>query len=175
MKKIFITLLIISAICFGTVSYSQVDNSKTVNAQAIQNKHEQMRKQFEERLGLTKKQKEQAKKIHEQGLEKMKPVMMQLAMRRNELKSIGLSELNESERNIKKEELQKEITELEKQAHDIRKKNSQEFEKILNKEQRATLEKMKAEGRQRFEKNHQAKHPFQGLGTPNLFFKPLLP
>ena len=38
------------------------------------------------------------------------------------------------------------IKELEKQAQEIRKKNTQEFEKILNKKQKAELERMRTNG-----------------------------
>ena len=59
---------------------------------------------------------------------------------------------------------------------EIRKKNSQEFESILNKKQKAELEKMKSEGRARFEQNHPPRPPFAGLGTPGfLMSKPLFP
>ena len=34
---------------------------------------------------------------------------------------------------------------------------------------------MKTEGRARFEKHHKARPAFQGLGTPNMFLKPILP
>ena len=68
-----------------------------------------------------------------------------------------------------------EIKELEKQADEIRKKNTQEFEKILNKKQKAELEQMKAEGRARFERKHPPRPPFRGLGTPNFILKPILP
>ena len=34
---------------------------------------------------------------------------------------------------------------------------------------------MKAEGRERFERYHKARPPFQGLGTPNILLRPVLP
>ena len=64
---------------------------------------------------------------------------------------------------------------MNKQANDLRKKNSEDFEKILNKNQKAELNKMKAEGRAKFEREHKARPPFQGLGSPNLFVKPNMP
>ena len=71
-------------------------------------------------------------------------------------------------------ELLQEIKDLEKKAREIRKANSQEFEKILTKKQLNELAKMKAEGRAQFEKNHPARPPFQGLGAPGFLMpKPL--
>ena len=86
-----------------------------------------------------------------------------------------ISSLEEEKANHVCPDHAEEIQALEKQAHEIRKKNSKEFERILNKKQKAELETMKAEGRARFEKYHKARTPFQGLGTPNMFLKPLLP
>lgn len=136
---------------------------------------EQHRKQFEQRLNLTEKQKEKARQIHKQGREEMKPVIMQIELKRQEIETVKLSRMAERTQKERIDELNNEIKELEKQAQEIRKKNSQEFEKILNKKQKAELELMKAEGRARFEQFHKARPPFQGLGTPNMFMKPLLP
>ena len=46
---------------------------------------------------------------------------------------------------------------------------------LMPEKQKAELEQMKAEGRARFEKFHKARPPFQGLGTPNMFIKPIFP
>ena len=105
----------------------------------------------------------------------MKPVIMQIELKRQEIETVKLSRMAERAQKERIEELNNEIKELEKQAQEIRKKNSQEFEKILNKKQKAELELMKAEGRARFERYHKARPPFQGLGTPNIFNKPLNP
>ena len=136
---------------------------------------QEMRKMFEQRLNLTEKQKEKAAQIHKQGREQIKPVMMKLELKRQELEMVNLSKLSEKAQQERITELNTEIKELEKQAQEIRKKNTQEFENILNKKQKAELEKMKAEGRARFERNHPPRTPFQGLGTPNFLFRPLLP
>ncbi len=136
---------------------------------------QEMRKMFEQRLKLTEKQKQKAAQIHKEGKEQIKPVIMKLDLKRQELEMVKLSKMSERAQQEKATELNAEIKELEKQAQDIRKKNTQEFESILNKKQKAELEIMKAEGRARFERKHPPRAPFQGLGTPNFLFRPLLP
>lgn len=178
MLKIFFIFI---AILFCTANYTfaatPTGGQKSDNVSIMYKKpsHDQMRKQFEQRLNLTDKQKEKARQIHKQGHAEMRPVMMKIQMKRQEIETIRLTKLSEREMTERIDKLNNEISNLEKQARDIRKKNTQDFEKILNKSQRAELEKMKAEGRARFEKNHQARPLFQGLGTPNFLFKPLLP
>jgi Spy/CpxP family protein refolding chaperone len=154
---------------------AQSDIPSGMNKQAhIQKNKEQMKKQFEERLKLTDKQKEKAKKLHEKGRAEMEPVMTQMKAKYSELRALEQSNLSEDEKDKKIDQLKTEIKALDKQAKELRKKNSEDFEKILNKNQKAELDKMKAEGRARFEREHKARPPFQGLGSPNLFTKPML-
>ena len=136
---------------------------------------EKMRKEFEQRLNLTDKQKEKAKKIHQQGREQMKPIMEKMAAKNIQLQTVQNSDLSSEEKAKQIAQLKTDIKDLDKKAREMRKKNSEEFEKILNKNQKAELEKMKAEGRARFEKKHKARPPFQGLGSPNFLLKPILP
>lgn len=176
MKKTFL-LIILSAILILPTTMPANANEQP-SSESVMYKHpskEQMRKQFEERLNLTDKQKEKARVIHKQGREEIKPVMMQIEVKRQEIQTVKLSRIAERAQKERIDQLNAEIKELEKQAQDIRKKNSQEFESILNKKQKAELEKMKAEGRERFERYHKARPPFQGLGTPNFMTRPLLP
>ena len=176
MKK-FLSVMFVTAIISISACQSQVlattENSNAPVQQAPS--RQEMRKMFEQRLNLSEKQKQKARQIHQQGREQMKPIMMQLGLKRQELDMIKLSKLSEQAQQERITELNAEIKELEKQAQDIRKKNTQEFESLLNKKQKAELEKMKAEGRARFEQNHPPRAPFQGLGTPSFLFKPLLP
>ena len=51
-------------------------------------------------------------------------------------------------------QIRAELKDLQKQAHELRMKNMQDFESILTKKQKRELEKMKKEGREQFEKNH---------------------
>ncbi len=178
MKKTLSILLSAMVLTLGAATAVKAENIEQRAPKSIMNQHssrEQHRKQFEQRLNLTEKQKEKARQIHKQGREDMKPVIMQIELKRQEIETVKLSRMAERAQKERIEELNNEIKELEKQAQEIRKKNSQEFEKILNKKQKAELELMKAEGRARFERYHKARPPFQGLGTPNIFNKPLNP
>ncbi|MBQ8460163.1 hypothetical protein IJ541_08700 [bacterium] len=176
MKKL-LPLLLFSAMLIPVQSlevFAAETNAKQETQSVVRQKpsKEEMRKQFEQRLNLSDKQKEKAKAIHQKGHEEMKPVMMQIALKHQELKNLKTSDLSEQAKTEKTEQLKAEIKELDKQAQEIRKKNTQEFEKILNKKQKAELEKMKAEGRARFEKHHPPRPPFQGLGAPSFLFPP---
>ncbi len=177
--RILIVFLSLICICgFENVAQSTGTKTPADNVSVMfkpTNHKEQMRRQFEQRLNLSDKQKEKARVIHQQGREEMKPVMIQLSVKRQELEMLSLTKLSEKEQKERADILNAEISALEKQARDIRKKNTQEFEKILNKNQRNELAAMKAEGRAKYEKNHHARTPFQGLGTQNFLFKPLLP
>ncbi len=179
MKKILSLLLLTSLLTISTNSVNAESTDTEQRApKSVMNQHpskEQLRKQFEQRLNLTDKQKEKARQIHKQGKEEMKPVMLQIELKRQEIETVKLSRMAERAQKERIDELNNEIKELEKQAQEIRKRNSQEFEKILNKKQKAELELMKAEGRARFERYHKARPPFQGLGTPGMFLKPLTP
>ena len=182
MKKTFLLLLLVSILTIsGTSVYAEKINApKNEQEQEQINKSnhpskEEMKKQFEQRLNLSEKQKEKAKTIHQQGREEMAPIMAQIKQKHQEIEMVKMSKMATKMQEEKIAQLTTEIQTLEKQAHEIRKKNSKEFEKILNKKQKAELEVMKAEGRARFEKYHKARPPFQGLGTPNKFLKPLLP
>ena len=179
----FSLLLLASVLTISTTSvYAQkAEETKTdaTQQQTIEKNEvptkEEMKKQFEQRLNLSDKQKEKAKTIHNQGREEMKPIMIQIQQKHKEIEMVKMSRMAEKMQQEKIAQLTTEIQTLEKQAHEIRKKNSKEFERILNKKQKEELETMKAEGRARFEKYHKARTPFQGLGTPNMFLKPLLP
>ena len=178
MKKTLSILLSAMVLTLGAATAVKAENIEQRAPKSIMNQHssrEQHRKQFEQRLNLTEKQKEKARQIHKQGREDMKPVIMQIELKRQEIETVKLSRMAERAQKERIDELNPEIKELEQQAQEIRKKNSQEFEKILNKKQKAELELMKAEGRARFERYHKARPPFQGLGTPNIFNKSLNP
>jgi Spy/CpxP family protein refolding chaperone len=171
MKKLFSLLLTVTILGLGCLTVPAVTSTTQNNYQS----KAQMKKEFEQRLNLTNKQKEKAKLIHQQGREQIKPIMMQIEVKRQEIETVKLTRISEKMQQERIAQLNSEIKELEKQAQEVRKKNSQEFEKILTKKQKAELEKMKAEGRVRFEQNHPPRAPFQGLGTPNFLLRPLLP
>jgi Spy/CpxP family protein refolding chaperone len=176
MNKIFSYILIATVLGFslGSVAIAADAQPNQSSIMYKQQSKEARRKEFEQRLNLTDKQKEKAKVIHQQGREQMKPIMMKIEVKRQEIETVKLTKISEKAQKEKIDTLNSEIAELEKQAQEIRKKNTQEFEKILNKKQKAELETMKAEGRARFERYHQARPPFQGLGVPaGIFSKPM--
>ena len=177
-KALLVTALaaIIMAAAQTNVSAApaQPDMARQIHKQQTNPAKEQMRKQFEQRLQLTDKQKEKAKKLHEKGRAEMEPVMNQIKTKHQQLQSVQQAGLTEEEKNKRVEQLKSELKDLDKQARDLRKKNSEDFEKILNKNQKAELNKMKAEGRAKFEREHKARPPFQGLGSQNLFVKPII-
>ena len=187
MKKLFSLILSLSVV-LGGIAFNQATAAET-NETAVKTKTEkcvnckpqhhqkQLKQNFEKRLNLSDKQKEKAKKIHQKGFEQMKPIMEQTATKRKEIETIKANkDLTEQQ---KQEQIKTKVDELKtlnKQAQEIRKSNSQEFEKILNKKQKKELEKMKAEGRAKFEKHHPPRKPFDMFGAPNFWGqKPLFP
>lgn len=180
MKKtfsLFLTALVLTVSYSSTTALAHNEQGPTYSqTQTIMKPtKEEIKKRFEQRLNLTEKQKEKAKLIHQQGRQQIRPIMMQIAVKRQEIETVKLSRISEKMQQERINQLNIEIKELEKQADEIRKKNTQEFEKILNKKQKAELEQMKAEGRARFARKHPPRPPFQGLGTPNFILKPILP
>ena len=168
MKKLFSLILsltfVISAFAFSPAKAENPHGKK-------------MGQVFEKRLNLTEKQKEKAKVIHKKGHNEMKPIMDKMMAKRKEIMLIKKDEtLSETQKQEKIDALSNEMKELGKQAADIRKKNSKEFEKILNKKQKKELEKMKSEGRANFEKKHPPRKPFDMFGAPEFWNKkPLFP
>lgn len=129
------------------------------------NKEEMEKKKadFEARLQLTDAQKAKAKEIREKSQKEMKPVMDAIKAKRDELKAAKTT-------GAAKEELQKiqsDLQVLDKKAHQLREDNMKQFEKILNSKQLKELEKMKEEGRKKFEEAHKkGKRPADGINPP---------
>ena len=69
------------------------------------------------------------------GHEAMRPVMEQIKSKYQEIDAVRRSKMATAAQNEKIVKLKGEIRELKKQAHDLRVKNMQEFESILNKKQ----------------------------------------
>lgn len=164
MKKL-LSHFLIAVLCLGLYAESGFCADSNINTQ--KQHHEKIRKDFEQRLNLSDKQKAKAKAIHQKGRKQMQPIISKIKTDKINIEKIKQSKLSEKNKQEKIEELNNDIKNLQKQAAEIRKKNSEEFEKILNKRQKEELAKMKAEGRMRFEKNHPPRAPFAGLGTPN--------
>ena len=171
MKK---TLILASVIAF-TISYSAFAATTATTAETTENKapaaveaqqQPQMHKppkrpdfqkkheEFEKRLKLTDKQKEQAKELRLKGHEQMKPIMEQIKAKHQEAEMVRRSKIAPQMQQEKLETINMELKELRKQAHDIRMQNMKDFEAILTKKQLKELEKMKQEGRERFDKAH---------------------
>lgn len=163
MKRL-LPVLLLSAVLLISMNETLAAENIEKEQPKISAEQQQVRQNFEHRLNLTEKQKEKAKKIHQKGASQMKPVMKKIAQLKNDIEQIKKSG---SDENVKKEQIDakvKEIKSLNKKAREIRKNNSNEFEKILTKDQKTELEKMKSEGRKKFEKNHRPRPPFNMFG-----------
>ena len=160
MKKLLPIMFLTAVLTFGASAVMADETPDKLPQKPPKEQCLKQRQSFEKRLNLTEKQKEKAKKIHQKGAKQMKPLMGKRNELRKEIAQIKKSELDE---NAKKEQIDKkfkQMRELDKKAHEIRKANSKEFEKILTKDQKQELEKMKAEGRKNFAKHHPPRPPF---------------
>ncbi len=190
MKKTFLTLAVLAlaftvpSSVFANETEAQMAPSQNVPIQRemtnkrpdfkkppMQKQYMEKRKQeFEKRLNLTDEQKLKAKKIQEKGREEMKPVMQQIRLKREEIRKIENSFNTDADKKALIEPLRNDVRELNKKAHQMRVQNMKEFEGILTQKQLKELEKMKQEGRKKFEKNmkrqrNEFKPPF--LMVPN--------
>lgn len=141
----------------NTLQYSQKIDRKPL-AKSVKPKIN-----LDKRLNLTEEQKQKANQLRKKSREKMKPVMVELNQKRNELRNLDKENLTDIEREKKAEKLSSDIAKLNQKARDLRVKNMKDFEKILTPEQKKELAKIKAEGRREFRRNHPKKSPF---GTP---------
>ncbi len=121
------------------------------------------KQKFEKRIKLTEEQKAKAKELRQKGHEEMQPLMDQIKAKREDIKKS--IDANADYKTVVQKK--KELHELDKQAHEIRMKNMKEFESILTDKQKKELEKIKKEGRKKFEQTH--KKDFRG---PRPDFKP---
>lgn len=164
MKKLLPTLFLSAALMIGTTQAIAGETPDSIPQKPAKEQCTKTKQTFEKRLNLTDKQKEKAKKIHQKGAKQMKTVMQKTGELRKEIAEIKKSNLDESAQKEQIDKKIKEIKALDKKAHEIRKSNSKEFEKILTAEQKNELAKMKAEGRRRFEKHHPPRPPFGMFG-----------
>ena len=114
---------------------------------------EKKRIEFETRLNLTDEQKTKARELRDQGKTEMKPIMDSIMAKHKELRT---AEAN----GAKEEDIQKiknDVQELNKKAHETKMQNMKKFENMLNKKQLKELNKMKEEGRKKFEQEHKNK------------------
>lgn len=167
MKKLVImicALCVVSSATYAAADKVGVSDSATnvqVTNEGIKNppsKEEmiKLRKQreaaFEQKLGLTEAQKAKIKELRIEGHKKMKPVMEQIKLKKQEAKVVKLSRISTQMQEEKLAVIDKELAKLEKQAREIRKQNMKDFEAILTKEQKKILKQMKKEGREKFKR-----------------------
>lgn len=148
------------AVCPAKIEAAQPQQMHKPPKRDFKKKHEE----FEKRLKLTDKQKEQAKQIRLKGHEQMKPIMEQIKAKHEEADAVRKSRIAPQFQQEKLEKINLELKELRRQAHEIRMQNMKDFESILTKKQLKELEKMKKEGRERFEREHKHHHGAPGFG-----------
>lgn len=120
--------------------------------------------EFEKRLKLTEEQKQQAEQIRKKGFEQIKPIMIKIKEKKQEIEMVKRSKIHEIAQNEQIEQLNKEIGALKKEAHRLRMENMKEFEGILTNKQQKELKKIKKEGRKKFEEALK-KNPNKKIGS----------
>ena len=126
------------------------------NPEQIRKAHENA---FEQKLGLTEVQKLKARELRKNGHEKIKPVMEDIRVKKQEAEAIRNSKLTTEAKEEKLTVIDKDLDALRKQANEIRKQNMKDFEAILTKDQKKTLKNMKKEGRKNFDKQRKELPP----------------
>lgn len=175
MKKYLSALMLCAVLALGTGVMASETTEVKKDRPPVECPKKLKKQNFEKRLNLTDKQKEKAKAIHQKGFEQMKPVMEQIKAIRKDIKETKKSDLDEKAKSEKIKKDFEELKALDKKAHEIRKENGKEFEKILTKKQKKELDKMKAEGRARFEKEHRPRPPFNMFDPEGKGQRPLFP
>ena len=172
-KLLFSTILMLGVMC-PCFAYGDFDgppppeksfNGVPTEQEVAQNKKEMEKRkaEFDKRLNLTEAQKAKAKKLREDGQKQMKPIMDAMNAKRQELKAA--KDANSSNEEIRK--IYSDMKDLDRKAHQLRMSNMKNFEAILNQEQLAELNKMKEEGRKKFNEGHRDKPtPRFGINPP---------
>lgn len=162
MKK---TLIMASLLVFAlstTVSAQETPAVKGKPANSLQKtvkpQPNKKRVDFDKRLKLTDEQKVQAKEIRKKGFEQLKPIVDKIKDKKQQIETVKLSKISVQVQQERINKLNKEILELRKTAHEIRVQNMKEFEAILTKKQLKELNKIKEEGRKKYEQERK-KHP----------------
>ena len=150
MKKLFL-LASVFALTMTTQVFAQEETtpvSQPCPIQARQNFHKMERpkfniEQFENKLGLTDKQKKQAKELRDKNDAKVQPLKNEMNKKMEEVKAILDERLTFNERKDKLIPIHKEMRDLRKQIWEIKKEGREEFKKILTKDQLAKLDTMR--------------------------------
>lgn len=165
MKKILSILLLSAVLTIGSTQAIAGESADNIQQKPQKEQQMKVRESFEKRLNLTEEQKTKAKKIHEKGAKQMKSLMDKKIKLKKEIDAIKKSDIDETKKHEQISKKFKEMRKLDKKAHEIRKQNGKDFEKILTTEQKNELAKMKSEGRKRFEKKHPPRPPFGMFGS----------
>lgn len=118
--------------------------------------------EIDKRLKLTDEQKQQIENQKQLDREKIKPIVEQIKVKKNEFKSVLEDEsLSSADKDKKLKELKDSLRELKNQAETLRKENMANFESILTDKQKKEFSKIKEEQkkemeqrRKQFEKQH---------------------
>ena len=115
-------------------------------------KAQKAKSDFEKRMKLTDEQKQKAKELRMKGHEQMEPIIAKIKELKQEKEMVIRSRMAVEMQKEKIAEIDAQIKDLKKQAHELRMQNMKEFESILTDKQKKELQKMKKEGRKKFEK-----------------------
>ena len=142
----------------------EVHEHQHINSETNKKEFEKKKAEFEARLKLTDEQKAKAKALREEGHKEMKPLMEAMRAKREELKASKTAGATKEEL----EKIQSDLRILDKKAQELRSKNMKSFEELLNSKQLKELEKMKEEGRKKFEQEHKnfKKRKTYGINPP---------
>lgn len=163
MKKSLILAAIATMILSQSISYATTTGTvePTKNANAEQTKvcpKKPPKTNLDDRLNLTKEQRQKAHDLRMQGHKKIKPTMEKMKTKKEEIKKIKSSNISEEKKQKQIEPLKNDLRKLKAEAKKIREENMKQFEAILTAEQKAEFEKIKQEGRRKFKNDHRRPH-----------------
>lgn len=164
MKK-FLTLLIALGFLIISGNYALAeDNFSTERQGHFKNRKEKRqehrkhfkkkRQEVKERLHLTEEQKTRARAIHEEARPKIKPIVEKIRAKKREIIEMKQSGATREEMHQKIREIKSLISE----ANEIREENIKKFESILDAQQKAEFEKIKAEVKEKREQMRSKMH-----------------
>lgn len=108
---------------------------------------------FEKRLKLTDEQKKQIEENRIHDHEKIKPILDEIRVKKQEFRRIDSdTSLSQEDKEKQKNELRSELKDLKMQADNCRKENMKNFESILTEKQKKEFSKIKEEQRKNMEK-----------------------
>lgn len=115
---------------------------------------------LDEKLKLTEVQKEKAKSLRMETREQMRPIMEAIKTKQEQKEIIKHNRnLTAAAQCEQVEKLNNQISELKKQAHDLRVKNEKDFEAILTPKQKSEFNKLKEERKKELQKNFKGGFP----------------